>query len=165
MKSAPVLRFGSLLLCGLLGAGLAGSALAQSSSGAEGLLNDKWVVNLGGFVYGTSLDARLNGQSSTTRSIDIDSTFGKADDATRVRADVLWRITPEHRLSVMYFDNAVTRSKVLANDVEWGDYTFLAGSRADFTQSFEAIALAYEYASCDARPTRWLPAWACTTWT
>jgi hypothetical protein len=152
MKSAHVLRFASLLLCGCLGAGLANSALAQSSSGAEGLLNDKWVFNLGGFIYGTSLDARLNGQSSTNPGIDIDSTFGKADDATRVRADVLWRITPEHRLRAMYFDNSVTRSKVLANDVEWGDYTFLAGSRADFKHSFEALEFAYEYAFV-RRPT------------
>jgi hypothetical protein len=152
MKSTSALRVGSLLLCSLLGGGVATSALAQSSSGAQGLLNDKWVINLGGFVYGTSLDARLNGQSSTNPGIDVDSTFGKADDATRVRADVLWRITPEHRVRVMYFDNSVTRSKVLANDVQWGDYTFLAGSRADFKQSFDALEFAYEYAFV-RRPT------------
>ena len=47
MRSIPAFRLRSLLLCGLLGAGVSGSAIAQSTSGAQGLLNDKWVFNLG----------------------------------------------------------------------------------------------------------------------
>jgi len=46
----------------------------------------------------------------------------------------------------MYFDNSQTRSRVLAEDVEWGDYTFLAGSSAEFRQEFKVYSLAYEWA-------------------
>ena len=125
MKSRISSRIGSLLLGTLLGAGVAGSALAQSGGNAEGLLNNSWVFNLGGFVYQTSLEARLDGQSSQNPEIDFDETFGKAEDSTRVRADVLWRITPAHHLRFMYFDNSNSRTRVLGEDIQWGDYTFL----------------------------------------
>jgi len=152
MKSKPVTGFASLLLCSLFGATAAGPALAQSSSGAEGLLNDKWVFNLGVFVHQISTEASLRGSSVNNPEIDFDESFGKADDATRVRADILWRITPEHRLRFMYFDNSTSRSRVLAEDVRWGDYTFLAGSSAEFRQEFKVYELAYEWAFL-RRPT------------
>ena len=134
-----------LLGCVLSGA-LAAPAMAQSGTPAEALLNNSWVFNLGGFVYGTDITANLNGQSTINPEVDFDKTFGKADDATRVRADMLWRITPAHRMRLMYFDNSQTRSRVLEEDVKWGDYTFQQGSRTDFKQEFKAINLAYEYA-------------------
>lgn len=152
MKSRPVTGFASLLLCSLFGATVAGPALGQSSSGAEGLLNDAWVVNLGVFVHRTSVEAQLNGSSINNPEIDFDETLGTADDATRVRADVLWRITPEHRLRFMYFDNSTSRSKVLAEDVRWGDDTFLAGSNLEFRQELKVYELAYEWAFL-RRPT------------
>jgi len=139
-------RLGSSLLHSLIGLGLAGSALAQTSSGAQGLLDDTWVIDLGAFMFRASTQAGLNGQSSSNPAIDFDSTFGKANDTTRVRADVLWRVTPAHRMRFLYFDNSVTRTRVLAEDLKWGDYTFGSGSRADLTTSFKTYELAYEYA-------------------
>jgi len=152
MNSKPVTGFASLLLCGVFGATVAGPALAQSSSGAEGLLNDTLVFNLGAFVHQTSTEANLNGSSVNNPEVDFDESFGKADDATRVRADLLWRITPEHRLRFMYFDNSTSRSKALAEDVTWGDYTFLAGSNVEFQQEFKVYQLVYEWAFM-RRPT------------
>jgi len=146
MKSSPGYRLNALLLCGLLGVGLAGTAAAQSSSGAQGLLNDTWVFNLGAFVHQTETEARLNGSSINNPEIDFDETLGKADDSTRGRLDVLWRITPVHRLRFMYFDNETTRSKALGEDVQWGDYTFLAGSNLELRQEFKLYELAYEWA-------------------
>lgn len=146
MKSRISSRIGSLLLGTLLGAGAAGSALAQSGGNAAGLLNNSWVFNLGGFVYQTGVDGRLDGTSSENPEVDFDKTFGEADDSTRGRADVLWRITPAHHLRFMYFDNSTSRSRVLDQDIKWGDYTFLAGSSSTFKQEFEAYALAYEWA-------------------
>jgi hypothetical protein len=152
MRKGNSARIGSLLLCSLLGAGVAGPALAQPTGYADGLLNNKWVLNLGAFVFGTSLRASLNGESSLNPEIDFDETFGKADDASRFRADALWRITPAHHLRLMYFENSSTRSRVLAEDVQWGDYTFLVGSRADLRFDYEVLAASYEYAFM-RRPT------------
>jgi hypothetical protein len=146
MTSERAFRFGALLVCGAISTLGVGSASAQSGSGAQGMLNDTWVFNLGAFVYGSTLKAGLNGQSSQNAEIDFDETFGKASDTTRVRADVLWRITPAHHMRFMYFDNSLTRNRVLDQDIQWGDYTFNSGSNAELQQQFRVYELAYEYA-------------------
>jgi hypothetical protein len=118
----------------------------MAQSNAQALLDNSWVANLGAFVVRSDLNASLDGRSSTNPSVDFDKSFGRGSDATRVRGDLLWRITPAHHLRFMYFDNDVTRSKVLDEDVKWGDYTFHAGSRADFRNQLQVGELAYEYA-------------------
>lgn len=124
----------------------AGSALAQSASPAQALLDNSWVLNLGAFVLATDTRASLNGQSLTNPEIDFDQTLGTADDATRVRGDALWRITPVHHLRFSYFNNSINRSKVIDNDFAWGDYTFKADGQVDSRQSMKVYELAYEYA-------------------
>lgn len=146
MRTRQVGSFKSLMLCSLLAAGCAGSAWGQSTSGAQGLLDNPWVLNVGTFTFGTAIRANLNGQSTVKPEIDFNDTFGAANDASRVRADVLWRLTPTHRLRAMYFDNSESRSRVLAEDVQWGDNTFGKGSRADYSQKLKVLAVAYEYA-------------------
>jgi hypothetical protein len=136
---------GFAVLCGMACGGGAGSAMAQSS-GAQALLDNSWVVNLGAFVMNSDLKANLNGQSVTNPEVDFDETFGRGSDATRLRGDVLWRITPAHHLRFMYFDNSVQRSRVLGEDLRWGDYTFNAGSRTDLKYENQVTELAYEYA-------------------
>ncbi len=139
-RSVPVFVFGAL------GCGAAGSAFAQSASPAQALLDDRFVFNLGAFVMQTDVTARLNGQSTTNPDVDFDKTFGKPNDATRVRADALWRITPTHHARFMYFNNSQTRSRVLSEDVVWGDYTFAAGSGVEASTKFSIAEFAYEYA-------------------
>jgi hypothetical protein len=140
------LNIGPLVACGLL-AGLAGAAqAAQSASPAQALLDDKFVFNLGAFVVGSDFTARLNGSSTTNPDIDFDETFGKASDATRVRADALWRITPAHHLRFLYFDNSTSRSRVIDRDIAWGDNTFQAGGVVESETDFKIAELAYEYA-------------------
>ncbi|MDN3920260.1 hypothetical protein [Roseateles violae] len=143
MRSRPWLKHVPALLGGLVGVSIAGSAQAQSN--AQGLLDNSWVFNLGAFVVGSDLSAGLNGSSRNNPTIDFDKNYGRADDATRIRGDVLWRITPVHHLRFMYFNNDTTRSRVLDNDVQWGDYTFKAGSRSDLQYKFEVSELAYEW--------------------
>jgi hypothetical protein len=46
----------------------------------------------------------------------------------------------------MYFDNSNSRTEVLAEDLAWGDYAFLAGSSATFRQEYNVYALSYEWA-------------------
>jgi len=146
MSSGIASRPVPVFLCGVLAAAAASPAFAQSSSPAQALLDDSFVVSLGIFVLQTDVKARLNGQSVTNPDVDFDQTFGKPSDATRVRADALWRITPTHHLRFMYFDNSQTRSRQLANDVTWGDYTFQAGSSVEAKTQYKINELVYEYA-------------------
>jgi hypothetical protein len=144
-------NIGPLAVCGLL-AGMTGSAHAQSTSPAQALLDEKFIVSVGAFIVGSDLTARLNGSSTTNPDIDFDETFGKAGDATRIRADGVWRITPAHHLRFMYFDNSSTRSRVIDRDIAWGDNTFQAGGLVESETDFRLFELAYEYAFM-RRPT------------
>jgi hypothetical protein len=146
MKSTPVTRFGSLALCAAVGAGAAGSALAQPLTPAQSLLDQSFVINAGAFLVQTDLKASLNGQSVNNPEIDFDETFGKANDQTRIRADALWRITPKHHLTFMYFDNSTSRTKVLDRDVNWGDNLYKVGATVTSDMKFKVGALSYEYA-------------------
>jgi hypothetical protein len=134
----------SLLVGSLLAAVTAAPALAQST--AQGLLDNRFVFNAGVFVHTTKTKASLNGQAAQNPEIDFDKTFGKADDSSRARLDALWRITPRHHVRIMYFDNSNTYSRVLAEDVPWGDYIFKAGTSAKYENQFKVWELAYEYA-------------------
>jgi hypothetical protein len=131
----------------IAGALLCGAGLAQAQlTPAQGLIQDKFVFNLGGFIVGTDVTAHLNGSSSTNPDIDFDQTFGKGSDATRVRADALWRINPNHHLRFLYFGNKNSRTRTIDRDINWGDYTFHAGADVESVTKFEIYELAYEYA-------------------
>ena len=113
---------------------------------AQSLISDRFVLNLGGFIVGTDVTARLNGSSSTNPDIDFDQTFGKGSDATRVRADALWRITPNHHLRFLYFNNTDERTRAIDRNIVWGDYTFQAGAVVESRTKFQIYELAYEHA-------------------
>jgi hypothetical protein len=130
----------------LLAAGVAGSALAQSASLAQGQLENALVLNVGAFVFQTEVKARVNGQAVFNPDVDFDQTFGRAKDANRIRADVLWRITPTHHARLLYFNNSQSRSRALANDVKWGDFTFEKDSNVSADTKYSITELAYEYA-------------------
>jgi len=146
MSASTAFKFGPLLLCGVLCAGVASSASAQNAGGAQGLVNDSFVFNLGGFIVQTDTRAHLNGQSTTNPDVDFDQTFGKPSDATRIRADALWRITPTHHVRFMYFNNTIERGRAIDRNIQWGDYTFQAGGNVDSERKFSIYELAYEYA-------------------
>jgi hypothetical protein len=145
MTSKMVGQFTLLVVGGLL-AGGAMPAAAQGSGGAQAMLDSRFAVNLGAFIVNSNLKANLNGGSRTNPEIDFDSTFGRAKDATRWRADALWRITPKHQLRFMYFDNSSSRTRTLSDEIPWGDYTFHVGASTTLDFKQQTSALTYEYA-------------------
>jgi hypothetical protein len=132
-----------LVVGGLLGAAATTSAFAQN---AQGLLNNRFVFNLGAFIVNNDVKATLNGQSTTNPEVDFNNTFGKASDATRIRLDGMWRITPTQHVRFMWFENKVTRDKVLDRDVNWDDVTYHVGANVHAESKVSIYELAYEYA-------------------
>jgi hypothetical protein len=132
----------SVILPGLLAAT---SASAQAGN-AHGLLDNSFVLSAGVFVVGTDVKAKVNGQSVQNPEVNFDDTFGTASDQTRARADALWRITPNHHVRFMYFNNSTTRNRVLDRDINWGDETFHVGANVESQVKIKVYALAYEYA-------------------
>lgn len=131
---------------GLLAVAAAAPALAQPAGNAQGLLDNKWVFSGGAFLVGTDVNASLNGSSTTNPDVDFDQTFGKASDATRLRIDGLWRITPKHHLRFQFFNDRTTRSRVLDRTINWGDATYNVGTNVESEVKMDVYALAYEYA-------------------
>jgi hypothetical protein len=145
MKVKRAVRFVPLAVCALLAAGFANGARAQAGP-AQTLLDGKLVANLGGFVVGTDFKASLNGESTNNPDIDFDKTFGDGSDQTRVRGDVLWRISPNHHLRFMYFKDTTTRKRVIDEDLAWGDHVFTANGEVKAKTGLKIAELAYEYA-------------------
>jgi hypothetical protein len=145
MREYTTLGVSRITVGALLCAGAIGAAHAQGSP-AEALLNNSFVGSIGGFILSTDTKARFNGSSSTNPDVDFDQTFGNGHDSTRIRADALWRITPNHHLRFLYFDNKTDRSRTIDRNVQWGDYTFQAGGLVEAETKFRLYELAYEYA-------------------
>jgi hypothetical protein len=129
----------------------ASSAAEMPSNGAnsstENLLNDRFVVSLGGFVVSSKINGSLSGTANTSgENIDFDKRFGTDADQTRLRAEVLWRITPRQHLRFSYFNNAVQSTRAIDQDLAWGDYTFRAGGQVTAEVKFRVYELDYEFA-------------------
>jgi hypothetical protein len=118
-----------------------------ANSPAENLLNDRFVVALGGFVVSSKINGSLSGNANTSgENTDFDKRFGTDADQTRLRIEVLWRITPRQHLRFSYFNHAVQRTRAIDQDLAWGDYTFLAGGQVTAEVKFRVYELNYEFA-------------------
>lgn len=139
----------------VLAALAASAALAQTSSGAatsspltptEQLLVDPFVFDVGGFIITSNVDGSLSGNANRdNQNLDFDKTFGTNGDQTRVRADFLWRITERQSVSFSYFNDSITRTKTLDQDIPWGDYTFLANAQVSAQTRFNIYEGAYQF--------------------
>ena len=170
MQSKVMTRFLSLTVTSLIGAAVANSAPADTTSPTQaspnngvvvtvdrsapepGLLTDRIVASAGGFIMATDLKATLNGQSTKDPQVNFNESLGTGGDFTRTRADLLWRINPKHHVRFMYFKNDVTRTRTIDAPLEWGDYTFQANATVNTHNSTKVYELAYEYAFM-RRPT------------
>src|SRR5215469_12040726 len=118
-----------------------------TGSPTEKLLNDRFVVTLGGFVVISNVNGSLSGSANTSgQNIDFDKRFGTDADQTRLRAEVLWRITPRQYLRFSYFNNAVQHTQAINQNFAWGDYTFLAGGEVTAEVKSRVYELDYEFA-------------------
>ena len=104
---------------------LALSARAQSSSSGgvivtgtatptEELLTDRFNVDVGAFLVSSNINGNLRGTVQTQTGIDFSHDFGTDANQTRVRANLLWRMTPRQGLRFSYFDNDVTKTRTRA---------------------------------------------------
>jgi hypothetical protein len=148
-RTSTARREKSLLTASVTGVLLATSATtpARADSPTEDLLNDRFVISLGGFVVTSTINGSLLGSANTSeQTIDFDKQFGTDADQTRWRGEVLWRITPTQHVRFSYFDNDVGRTRSIDQDLPWGDYTFKAGGQVAAEIKFRVYELDYEFA-------------------
>ncbi len=150
-------RFDPLLAASLLAVLVSSSIHAQTASAtdtnathedtpSESLLNDRFVVTVGGFVVSSSINGSLSGSANTSgQKIDFSKQFGTDADQTRWRADALWRITPRQQVRFSYFSDDVAHTRTINQDLAWGDYTFLRG-QLSAESNFKVYELDYQFA-------------------
>lgn len=118
-----------------------------AASPSEKLLSDRFVFALGGFAVISNIDGSLSGSANTAgQNIDFGKRFGTDADQTRLRAEVLWRITPRQQLRFSYFNNDVQHTQTIDQRFAWGDYIFSAGGQVSAEVKSRVYELDYEFA-------------------
>ena len=126
---------------------LAAAPAAQADSPAVELLNDRFTVDLGTFAVASNLNGSLSGTANTSdQNVNFDKQFGTNADQTRWRVGVMWRITQRQRLRFMYFNDDIRGTRTINGNLDWGDYTFIAGGQVTAEQKFQVYELSYEFA-------------------
>ena len=107
----------------------AATGLAHAQAPDHPLLNDTFRATFGGFYAESTTVARL---STSTGGAGIDVSF---EDALGLEErkwvgefSAYWRISNRWRVDLDYFRLARTATRVLAQDVSWGDQTFAAST-------------------------------------
>ena len=125
-------------------------AVAPAPARAEmpGDVPDHWRISLGGIAADTYTDAGLG---STTAgigaSINFEDIFGLPDSKSTWRVEANWHFKKRQYLDFGYFELNRSGSRVVSEDVEWGDFIFQAGGEvtADFKSNFPYVAWRYDF--------------------
>jgi len=96
------------------------------------LLNDTFRFSAGGFYAESTTTARL-GTSSGGAGVDVsfEDALGLEERKWIGEFSGYWRITSRWRIDVDYFRLKRSASRVLAQNVSWGDQTFTVGTTVD----------------------------------
>ncbi len=137
-------------LCGLLAVPVCILATALVSPAvladdSPNVLTDPFQLSLGTFIVNTDTKVRLNGKTDIGDKIDWENTFG-GGDVNRFRIDGQWRFADRHKVRFLWFNSAVSRSKTLEEDIEWGGEVFPVTAKVKSEFNFDVYELAYEYA-------------------
>lgn len=93
------------------------------------LLEDRFKLSLGVFVADVDSTLAINGSADIDGSdIDFSNDFGLKNDQSRLAGAFTWRFGEKWNVSLQYFDQDLSSTAVLDQDVSWGDFTLEAGS-------------------------------------
>jgi hypothetical protein len=105
------------------------SAAAQDAWDAHPFLTDKFGVRLGVFFPDRSFKIGVDASIPVIdRDIDLSQQFKLAESETTESLELAWRFGKKWLVGGQYFSVGGSRSAQLDEDVEWGDYTFGAGT-------------------------------------
>lgn len=93
------------------------------------LLEDKFRLSLGAFVANIDSTLAINGDADFDGSnIDFNRRFGLSNDQSRLSGSFHWRFGEKWSVAFQYFDQKLSSTSVLDQDVQWGDSVLQAGS-------------------------------------
>lgn len=110
-------------------------------------LTDKFFFALGGYYPTSTSEARLNSPSGIGTTVGFEDVLG-LDNADLVGMGMArWRMSERWRLEVEHFALNRSNSKVLNQDIIWGDQTFPSGTQVDatFDVSVTRVSAGYSF--------------------
>jgi len=119
---------------------------ALAADDAPNILTDSFHLSVGTFAFTNETEIRFDGDTISGTPIDWEDTFGGGDQ-TRFRVDGHWRFgdSGRHKLRFMWFNSSHSGSKVLEEDINFGDETFPVDAKVRAESGFDIYQLAYEY--------------------
>jgi hypothetical protein len=127
------------MLAVLLGM-LAAPAQAQESSNLHPYFTNKYFVDLGVFFPDRTLKIHVNGTVlDADRIIDFENSLRLKRNDETFALNLGWRFGKKWSLFTQYFESSLSSGTVLAEDIEWKDSVFAAGSSVVVGQDFTVL--------------------------
>ncbi len=114
---------------------------------AEEALPERFMLRVGGYtVSNADTVVRLDANNLPIGTyVDFNETLGGDTRATVVRADGMFRFNDKHALGFSWYQLKFTGSRVLSQEIQWGDQTYLLGAQVDSELKFDVYKLNYRY--------------------
>jgi hypothetical protein len=110
-------------------------------------LSDRFYVGVGGFYAHSTSEARLNSPSGIGTTVGFEDLLGLDNSDITPQVVGRWRMSERWRLEFEYFSLDRSNSKVLTQDIIWGNQTFPAGTqiKAEYNVSVARISAGYSF--------------------
>lgn len=103
-------------------------------------------LSIGGAAYENfDTTLRVDSDSLVGAVVDLEDTLGVDDSSAVLRADAFYNFDQFHGIGLGYYDIRRSGTRTLAEDITFGDRTFLAGSSVDTEFNTKVLKLAYRY--------------------
>ena len=111
--------------------------VAAESADLHPFLERGFSLDLGVFFPDRKLDVRVNGSiAGINEEIDFDEGFRLSEADETFAVELAWRFRGKWSIVGQYFKSSDSVGTVLAEDIEWGDVVFGAGSNASAGTNF-----------------------------
>lgn len=116
---------------------------AVRADDAPNLLEDRFQLSLGTFGVNNEPRVDLRGETGGGGTLDV----GRSVSGNEVnpRFDGQWRFAERHKVRLSAFSYSRSNTKVLDEEIEWGDETFPVNAELEVDNGWTVIAAAYEY--------------------
>jgi len=117
----------------------------SSSSDGHYYFSDKVQISAGVFIPNFNTDVKLDGDNRTGTTVDFEKILGLDDELATPFAHLMWRINDKHRLEFMYYNIDRDGTRVLYNDINFGDQTYTVNTDMTSSLDMSVYRLGYDY--------------------
>lgn len=110
-------------------------AYSQEPEKKHSILTDKFTFGIGFFYPSKTFEVGVNG-STRNKEIEFGKAFGMEDSQLTFFAGFDWRFSKKWKLSTAYFGLQNSGSRVLQEDINWGDFAFEQGTNVNGALGF-----------------------------